>query len=110
MIINLLLIATIVCYVVDISGVINSTKIFIWWLVFKTEKPFNNFNLKPLDCSLCMTFWVGLIYIIINDFTLLNLFYVCILSFLSSTITYFLNIIKDIIIFLLNKISNIYDR
>lgn len=110
MIINLLLIATIVCYVVDISGVINSTKIFIWWLVFKNEKQFNNFNLKPFDCSLCMVFWVGLIYIIFTDFTLLNIFYVCMLSFLSSTITYFLNIIKDIIIFLLNKISNIYDR
>ena len=110
MIINLLLIATIVCYVVDISGVINSTKIFIWWLVFKNEKPFNNFNLKPFDCSLCMVFWVGLLYIIFTDFTLLNIFYVCMLSLLSSTITYFLNIIKDIIIFLLNKISNIYDR
>lgn len=110
MIIELLIIATIVCYVIDISGFIDSTKIFIWWLVFKNEKPFNNFNLKPFDCSLCMTFWIGLIYIIINDFSLINLFYVCILSFLSSTITYTLNIFKDLIIFILNKLSRIYDR
>ena len=40
-------------------GIIDEIKILIWkWL---RKEPYKEYRLKPLDCSLCMSFWIGLI-------------------------------------------------
>lgn len=95
--IELLLLTVIVCFVVDISGFIDTIKNLIWKWVFNGKREYRDFRLKPLDCSLCMTFWVGLIWIGIFDFTLLNLVYVCLLAALSEQISNFIIIIKQLV-------------
>lgn len=95
--IELLLLTIIVCFVVDISGFIYTIKNLIWKWVFNGKKEYREFRLKPFDCSLCMSWWVGLIWIIIYDFSLLNLFIVCVFVTLSEEITNTLLIIKYLI-------------
>lgn len=95
--IELLLLTIIVCFVVDISGFIDTIKKLIWRWVFNDKREYTEFRLKPLDCSLCMTFWVGLIWISIFDFTLLNFVYVCLFATLSEQISNFIIIIKQLV-------------
>lgn len=58
---ELLVLAFIVVYIVDETGIVDSLKTFIKrWLKVKSD-----ITLKPLDCSLCMTHWVCLAYVLI---------------------------------------------
>ena len=60
---ELLALAFIVVYIVDETGIVDSFKAFIKrWLNTKSD-----ISLKPLDCSLCMTHWVCLAYVLIFD-------------------------------------------
>lgn len=92
MILDLLMITIIVCFIIDLSGIIENIE---WWLsrwlkgVVKIPKPFS--------CSLCTTFWVGLIWIIVFDFSLLNLVFVCLFATLSEQISNMIIIIKQLI-------------
>jgi len=102
---NLLLITTIVCFIVDLSGFVNSIKrLFLRKMKINADP--STLNWKPFDCSLCMSWWLGLIYLIIfNQFTLLNLMIVSLLSFFSSNISGFLLLIKDFLATIETKIS-----
>ena len=102
MILELLLLTVIVCFVVDISGFIDTIKNLIWKWVFNGKREYREFRLKPLDCSLCMSFWIGIIWISIFEFTLFNLFFVTVFAALSEDITGFIKIIK----YLLNKVRD----
>lgn len=94
--INLLILQLIVVFIVDLSGVMTHIKKWIWkWLKGK-DKPYKDFSLKPLDCSLCSTWWTGLIYLlIIHSFTIPYIAYVALLAFLASTAASLLQLIKD---------------
>lgn len=71
-----------VVFIVDISGVIDSIKGFLSLWSGK-----NILHLKPFDCSLCMTFWVGLVYILCyHSLTLENILLLCLCSSVSSII------------------------
>ena len=100
--IELLLLTVIVCFVVDISGFIDTIKNIIWKWVFNGKREYREFRLKPLDCSLCMTFWIGLIWVTIHGFTLINLFFVTVFAALAEDITGFIKIIE----YLLNKVRD----
>ena len=95
--IELLLLTIIVCFVVDISDFIDTIKNIIWKWVFNGKREYREFRLKPFDCSLCMTFWIGLIWITINGFTLINLLSVCLFAALSEEISNFIKIIKQLV-------------
>ena len=74
---ELLALAFIVVYIVDETGIVNSFKTFIKrWLNTKSD-----ITLKPLDCSLCMTHWVCLVYVLI--FGSLDIFIYLYILFLS---------------------------
>ena len=74
---ELLALAFIVVYIVDETGIVNSFKTFIKrWLNTKSD-----ISLKPLDCSLCMTHWVCLIYVLL--FGSLDIFVYLYILFLS---------------------------
>ena len=102
MILELLIITTIICFIIDISGFIYTIKNIIWKWVFNGKREYREFRLKPLDCSLCMTFWIGIIWISIFEFTLFNLLFVCLFAALAEDITGFIKIIK----YLLNKVRD----
>lgn len=80
--INILMITFICVFIIDLSGVIDELENMIGkWLKCKIKIP------KPMCCSLCSSWWLGLLYIIImGKFTLLNIAFVAFLSFLTPNI------------------------
>ena len=62
--INLLLISAIVVFIVDISGAVDSLKSGLKRILTKGVMKDSDYSLKPIDCSLCMTFWSGIIYLL----------------------------------------------
>ena len=92
MILDLFLITIIICFIIDISGIIESIE---WWLSKWLKVPCK--IPKPFSCSLCSTFWIGLIYISILDFSLINLLFVCLFAALSEEISNFIMIIKQLV-------------
>ena len=104
--INLLLITTILVFIIDLSGFTQSVQTFLKkWL--KTNK---DIVIKPFMCSLCMTFWIGIIYLIaINQFTLIYFGFICLLSYMTPVIRDILKLIQDFIIAVINAIYNIFN-
>lgn len=108
MLIDLFIITAIIVFVIDLSGVMDS--IYNWlrkWL--KTTK---ELQIKPFDCSLCMTHHILLLYLLItSQFTLINYLVVCMLSFFTPVIKDIMILTKDLAIkiidrlyFLINKL------
>lgn len=96
--IDLLLLSIIVCFIIDISGIVDSIKHIIWKWAFNRKKEYQDFSLKPFDCSLCSIFWIGLIWIITHgQFTLLNIVFVCLFATLSEQISNFIKIFKQLV-------------
>lgn len=104
--IDLLLIAAITIYIVDLSGFTESWRSALTRaLKAKSLKP-----IRPFDCSLCMTWWVGIIYALCKgSLTLPVLAYIAALSFLSLPISQVFIFIREGISFLLNKMMTWYD-
>ena len=89
MYIDLLLLAIIICFVVDISGAMRKFK-------------------KPFSCSLCCIWWTGLIYLLVTrNFTILGVAFVAFLSMMSSVITALLLTLREILNHILYKINSI---
>lgn len=95
---DLLILAVIIVFIIDLSGFIDTISEFIWNRLYKGIK-YNGWLIpKPFSCSLCMCWWVGIIYlIIIKSFTLPMLCYLAILSFFTTIIKDFLFLLKDLI-------------
>lgn len=91
MYLNLFLLSALVVFVVDISGVMISIKSSVSrWLGVTISR------LKPIDCSLCMTWWSGLIYLFcIGEFSIPNIVFVALLSLLSVPIGGIWTLIRD---------------
>ena len=104
--INLLLITTILVFIIDLSGYKKSVKTFLKkWL--KTNK---DIVIKPFMCSLCMTFWTGIIYaLIMHSLTIPIFAYITLLSFMTPVIRDILKLIQDFIIAVINAIYNIFN-
>lgn len=97
--INLILIALIVCFIVDVSGIIDEIRKLVANIILKYTKikvDYKDLALKPIGCSLCSTWWCGLIYlIIIGKFTIPYIAFVAFLSMIASNISGLLLTIKD---------------
>ena len=89
MYIDLLLLAVIICFIVDISGALRKFR-------------------KPFSCSLCCSWWGGLIYLLVTrNFTIQGVAFVAVLSMMSSVITGFLLTLKELLNYILHKINSI---
>lgn len=81
--INLTLIATIWVLVIDIAQFVEELKHIFWKWVFKgNEHNYKPFRIKPFDCSLCLTFWTGLVYLIYTH--TFSLKYLAVLLFIAT--------------------------
>lgn len=100
---DLFCLSIIVCFIIDVSGFINDG---IKPLIAKIINMNSNIKInpesinipKPFSCSLCMTFWIGLIYLLCtSNFTIPYIAVVVFFSLISSNISGFLICIKDIL-------------
>lgn len=101
--IDLFEISIIVVIIVDISGFIDSVKVFIGKALH-----INNVSLKPLDCSLCLNFWASMCYLIYtNELSITAVMVTLLLSTMTPVIGDLIYLIRDIFGFFINKISTI---
>lgn len=107
--INLIVITFIVCFIIDYSGIVEEleSKLASWYNVpngfIKIPKPFS--------CSLCSSFWLGLIYLLcIGEFSIINMGFVCLMAALSGSVTDTIYLIRDIYNKLLVCISSILNK
>lgn len=102
---KLFILTCIIVFIIDISGFVDEIVKRIYDKYIKvgdyhTLLP----KLKPFTCSLCSTFWIGLIYLLItSQFNILMIGYVCLLAFLTPIIGDIFIMVKDA----LNKIINL---
>lgn len=107
---KLFLIAFIVVYIVDISGAVDSLKTGLKWIITKGKMTDNNYSLKPFDCSLCCTFWSGLIYLfVIGEFTLPYIAVVCLFSAFSEILKNTILLVEDLFVKLYRIIYKVID-
>ena len=107
MFIDLLLITLIIVFVIDISGAVEHLVYPLVKRLLKIPKT-SRIEVPLISCSLCMTFWTGIIYIIcMGEFTLLNLFFVCVCAFLTPHIKDLFILVRDTLTLIQNKI---YDK
>jgi hypothetical protein len=98
---DLLFLSLIVVYIVDLSG---WTDTWLGWLSRWLGHPVR--ELKPFSCSLCMTWWAGIVYLLCTGrFCLPLIAYVAGLSFLSFPLTQILIFTREILMKWINKIS-----
>ena len=100
---DLLCIAFIVTYGLDVSGFGNSVREGLASLI--KVKP-EAIKTKPLFCSLCMTFWIGCIYLLIQHaFYLPHIVSLCLISYLTPVIGDVYRVIRDLITKLTQKLD-----
>lgn len=92
--IELIILQVIICYIIDLSGIIQSIE---WWLskMLKGKVVIP----KPFSCSRCMMWWIGLFWLLItHQFTLPMILVVSLLSFLSKNTSGFLLWFQDALV------------
>lgn len=96
---DIILLQAIVCFIVDTSGFVNEMKRLFMINVLKLRNPDPaNMTIKPFDCSMCMTFWAGLCWIIFTGHvSLASIVVVCMAALLASNMSELQLLIKDYI-------------
>ena len=104
--INITLLAFITVFVVDLSGFTDTWKGWLGkWLGVQIG------NVPPFDCSLCMTFWVGVIYMLCaRCFSIPLLAYVCGLAFCSTLIGEIMTAFRELLAALVRLIWKLIDK
>lgn len=84
-----------------------STMISGWLSGGKIKKPL---EWKPFNCSVCMSFWTNLAYIIVtNQFSILMILYILTLSWGTPIISSILTLVKNLFLKFINTIANKFD-
>ena len=101
LILNFLYITIITVFIIDLSGIIQEIERKLQ-IILNTNK---SINIKPLNCSLCLTHHINFIYLLfnINQHFLLYWVIICLLSFATPIFKDIILIIKELTIKLLNK-------
>lgn len=102
-ILNLFIISIIWVLILDLSGFARTIDKTLY-KIFYPKRPYReDAHFPPFDCSLCLTFWTGLLYLLItHTLSLLNI--AILLVFAWSTTTE-----KDIFIFIKDLITKLLD-
>lgn len=101
---DLFFIAVVVVVIIDLSGFIDSVKSGLkrWATGGRMSDP--NYSLKPIDCSFCMTFWTGLVYLLVTGITLWSVVWLLLLCFFTPVIKDVLLLVRDLITRLIRSI------
>lgn len=103
MIIQLLLISTIWTLILDLCGFSLTVDKFLYRLIYKKRTFRDDAHFPPFDCSLCMTFWTGLLFLLLNHS--LTIFYIVMLLLFAWSTT----IQKDLLILFKDLIIKLVD-
>lgn len=99
---DLLLLACIVVYVVDLSGFTQT-----WLDVLSHYKGRQVRSLRPFSCSLCMVWWTCLAYAAVMGWlTVGTVAYIALLSLLAEPIGQAVMLARDALLALLSKLSD----
>lgn len=105
---NILLVAAITIYIVDLSGFTES-----WGGAVARWLHISESSLRPLppfDCGKCATWWVCIIYsLCTGTFGLITLAYIALLSFLSIPIGQFFIFIREGLTWAISKMIGWYE-
>ena len=102
-IIDLILVALVTIYIVDLSGFTETLL-----KVISAYKGRKITELKPFSCSLCMVWWVCLIYAaIVGNLTIPVVALIAFLSLLSVPFGQLLILIREAILKVINKLMNL---
>ena len=107
MMLKILMIQIIMVLIIDISGFVDEMKIMLSKLLTRGKIATSNYNIKPFFCSTCMTWWCGLIYlIIVNEvsiFTIAFTLFVACMTPITKDIYYMIYDTIEKIIRTINK-------
>ena len=99
---QMILLALIVAFVIDISGFVGNVRPALNAALHReTDACWH-----PFDCSLCMCFWAGLVLCCFQGFTLQHVAFVCLCSYCERFIKEAVYIVSDVIWSLLRTISD----
>lgn len=95
MVLNLLLIAFIAVFIIDYSGFIEEMD-KVLTKILKSRVPLH--IPKPFSCSLCTTFWAGIIYLLCTGaFNIISLSYLGMVCIVTPEILSIIYFVKDLI-------------
>lgn len=101
MYLNIFLMAIILVYGIDILGFAEEMKIKLFKFVKGKNVIYRPYSLRPLDCSLCLSFWIGILILIFSlKLTIINIAYVCMVSFFTPQF-------KDVLLTVQDFVQNI---
>ena len=101
--IDLLMVAVITIYIVDLSGFTETLL-----KVISAYKGRKITELKPFSCSLCMVWWVCLIYaVIVGNLTIPVVAFIALLSLLSVPCGQLLILIREAFLKVINKLMDL---
>ena len=98
MYLEIFLVALILVYGIDILNFAEEMKIKLFKFVKGKNVIYRPYSLRPLDCSLCLSFWVGVLILIFNlKLTIINIAYVCLISFFTPQYKDILMTVQDML-------------
>lgn len=102
-IIDLILVALVTIYIVDLSGFTDT-----WLKVLSAYKGRTIRELKPFSCSLCMVWWVCLVYLLVSgNLSLPMVAFSALLSFLSYPLGQLLILMREAFLNIINKLMEL---
>lgn len=103
---DLVLVAFITIYIVDISGFTQSWRALVAKLLGVSEDALR--PLPPFDCSLCMVWWVSLVYLLVTGtFTLPWIALAALLSMMAFPFGQMLVLVRESILKLVNLLMDL---
>ena len=104
-ILTLLLISVIWTFILDLCGFGRTIDRLLYKIFYRGRAWRDDAHFPPFDCSLCMSWWTGLIYLLItHSLSALNIAILLCFAWLTPLIKDLFTLIKDIIIKLLDII------
>lgn len=111
-VLSLISIAVLSVFVIDKSGILNSINRYIFRKLYKNKRfEYQNFIPKPFSCSLCMTWWLSIIFLLISgNMTIPFLGLTGILSYLTTGIGAILDGANDLLVAGFEKIIKLISK
>jgi hypothetical protein len=62
--VNIFIIILAANFIAERSGVMDQLKYRMFYRLYTKKTPYRDYRLKPFDCTMCLSFWMTLTYIL----------------------------------------------